>query len=176
MVLAFSGFAFGQQEQQTQAKLTDDQIAKVLVTINEGEIDAAKMAMKKAQAESTKEFAKMMVEEHKNNESEIKNLASKNKISMSNSDLAKTLKEDAKKSNKDLNKTSESDFDKVYIGQQIMMHEKALTTLNDTLIPNAKNPALLDHLKKTQTAVTAHLNHARQMAAGSGAPAGTTTK
>jgi putative membrane protein len=147
--------------------LTENQIAKVLVTINEGEIDAAKMAMKKAQAADVKNFAKMMMETHKTNESETKKLAHKNKMSMANSDLAKDLNEEAKKLNKDLKKSDKSAFDQAYISEQVTMHEKALKTLDETLIPNAKTPDLVQHLQRTRVAVSEHLNHAKGLQASS---------
>lgn len=157
-IMVLSHFAFA----QTTA-LSQEQIAKVLVTINEGEIDAAKLAEKKAQKSDTKEFAKSMIDEHKKNEAETKKLFSRMKIAMADSDLSKSLKEDAKKTNKELKDTDKANFDKAYMDSQVAMHEKALNTLNQTLIPNAKNPDLIDHLKKTQAAVEEHLQHARAM-------------
>ncbi len=147
--------------------LSENQIAKVLVTINEGEIDAAKMAMKKGQTADIKNFAKMMMETHKTNEAETKKLAHNNKMSMDNSDLAKDLKDEAKSLNKDLKKSDKSAFDQAYVSEQIAMHEKALKTLDETLIPNAKTPALVEHLQRTRVAVAEHLNHAKGLQASS---------
>lgn len=150
-------------EQPTASQLSDREIAKVLLTINDGEIDAAQMASRKSSNDKVKDFAKMMIAEHKKNISETKSLAKKNKIDTKDSDLSKTLKEDAKTANKDLKKKDKADFDKEYISQQIAMHEKALDTLKNTLIPNAKNPEFKEHLEKTQMAVTEHLDHAKKL-------------
>lgn len=43
------------------------------------------------------------------------------------------------------------------------MHEAALKTLKDTLVPSAQNPAFKAHLEKTQAAVAEHLEHAKML-------------
>jgi putative membrane protein len=162
--LIASSFAFAQAPASV---ISEEQIAKVLVTINQGEVDAAKMALKNAKSEEVKNFAKMMAEEHKTNESMTRGLATKNKISMADSDLAKSLKEEAKKMNSDLKKADKSGFDQAYVAEQIVMHEKALKTIDETLLPNAKTPELVQHLQKTRVAVAEHLNHAKGLEAAS---------
>lgn len=147
----------------SQAELNDAQIAKVLLTINEGEIDAGKMAQKKAQKSEVKDFAKMMVDDHKNNMKETKDLSKKQDFGTKQSDLAKTLEKDAKNANKDLKKSAKNDFDKNYLAQQIDMHNKALETLDATLIPKAQNAEFKAHLQKTRDAVASHLNHAKEL-------------
>ena len=142
--------------------LTDAQISKVLITINEGEIDAAKIAEDKAQTAPVKDFAKMMINDHKKNEADTKKIGKKMKGD-DDSDLAKTLKEDAKNSNKDLKKNDKKAIDNAYLAQQVTMHEKALAVLNDNLIPSAKDENLKSHLQQTSAAVTKHLEHAKKL-------------
>lgn len=142
--------------------LNDAQVAEVLETINEGEIDAAKLAKKHAKNSEVKEYAKMMKNEHEKNKDETKKIAKKQDFGMDKSDLEDLLEDEAEASNKNLTKNKDN-FDKVYMDQQIKMHEKALATIKETLLPNTKNSALKDHLMKTQTAVTAHLEHARAL-------------
>ncbi|MBC7741570.1 MAG: DUF4142 domain-containing protein, partial [Bdellovibrionaceae bacterium] len=55
--------------------------------------------------------------------------------------------------------------DNAYVNQQVTMHEKALSTLNDTLIPQASSAELKSHLEKTRGAVSMHLDHAKKMQA-----------
>ncbi len=143
--------------------LPDTQIAKILITINEGEIDAGKVAKSNAQSKAVKDFATMMVDQHEKNSRETKDLAKQNKINPEDNETAKMLYEDAKNSNRDLKRNGKADFDRAYVKQQIMMHEKALSTLDDTLIPAAQNKDFKAHLEKTRTAVSQHLEHARDL-------------
>lgn len=141
----------------------DTQIAKILLTINDGEIDAAKVAKRQAQNKEVKDFASMMKDEHEKNMKETKKLAMDNKIKPEDSDASKALKDEAEKSNKDLKRQDKKAFDLAYMKQQVEMHEKALAKLRDELIPAAQNPDFKAHLEKTQAAVSEHLEHAKAL-------------
>lgn len=148
-----------------QVPASDGEIANALTTINEGEIDAAKIADGRAQNKEVKDFAKMMREQHKENMKATKRVAKENDIKMKEGDLSRNLKDEAKQSNKALKENEKSAFDKAYLRQQIAMHEKALTTLNETLIPNAKDAEFKVHLEKTRDDVAKHLDHAKSIEA-----------
>ena len=143
--------------------MTERQVIKVLTTINEGEIEAAEMAEKKAVHGDVKSYAKTMKSEHEKNKEDTKNLAKKNNFEADESDLAKALKEDAKRLNKELKDNDKANFDRAYVAQQIKMHETALKTLDEELLPSAKNKELKDHLTKTRGAVAMHLDHAKEL-------------
>lgn len=53
--------------------------------------------------------------------------------------------------------------DKAYMKSQVMVHEKVLRTIDNQLIPNAKNPELQSMLVQTRSAVAMHLQMAKQM-------------
>lgn len=146
-----------------QAKLKDTQIAKVALTINDGEIDAAKYAKGKVKNEEVKSFANMMIDEHEQNIKDTKNLAKQEKFTPEKSDLSKSLESDVKASNKDLKKSDKASVDKAYVDQQVMLHQKALDTFDTVLIPQAENPALKAHMEKTRAAVAGHLAHAKTL-------------
>lgn len=156
-----AGLVANAQAQTTP--VPDTQIAKILLTINDGEIDAAKIAKKQAQNQEVKDFANMMADQHEKNMKETKHVAKMNKINPEDSDMAKSLKEEAKTANKDLKRQDKSAFDRAYIKQQIMNHEKVLATLKEKLIPDAQNTEFKAHLEKTQASVMEHLDHAKQI-------------
>lgn len=143
--------------------LTDAQIAKAMVAINEGEIDAAKLAEKNAVSSDVKNFALMMETEHQRNEQETKELAKKNKFDLKKSDLSKSLEAEAKQTNKGLKKQADATFDQAYVGSQVQMHTKALDLIQNTLLPAAQNQELKEHLNTTSKAVAMHLDHAKAL-------------
>lgn len=145
------------------AVLTDGEIAKILLTVNDGEIDMAKTAKRKAKNDEVKHFADMMVDAHKENMKDTKKIAKAEKLDTKKSDTSKSVEEEAKSAQKDLKKAAKNDYDKNYIHTQVMMHEKALALITDTLIPNAKSAMLKDHLQRTRTAVEGHLSEAREL-------------
>lgn len=141
--------------------LSDGQIAKILITINDGEIEAGQMAKYRAQNKEVQDFAKSMVQDHRANLNDTKKVAKENKINAQDSEVSKTLQSEAKNSNQDLKNKDKTSFDKAYLQQEIEMHDKALTTLNDSLIPNATDPEFKTHLERTRDAVATHLEHVR---------------
>ena len=62
-----------------------------------------------------------------------------------------------------MKKADKNALAKAYVDQQVMMHEKALDTLDKVLIPQAQNAALKAHLAKTRDAVAGHLTHAKDL-------------
>ncbi len=157
-VFASSAFA-----QTANPGISDGEIAKVLMTINEAEVDAAKIAKDKATNPEVKAFAKMMMDEHKKNDKDTEKLVKKLKSDAKKSDISDSLKTNSKNANDELKKADKGAFDKAYIGHQITMHEQALEKLNTMLIPGAKDAELKAHLEKTRGAVQSHLEHAKTL-------------
>ena len=154
--------AFSAQANENK-QLSDAQIRNVLLTINEGEITAGELAAKRAKSAEVKEFANAMVTEHKQNMEETKTVTKNSRIKARDSKLSKSLRKEAWSLNKELKKADAATFDKAYVDQQVLMHRNALSTLDDTLIPNAKDAAFKAHLEKTRSAVQAHLEHAQSL-------------
>ncbi len=144
------------------ATLSDGEGAEVMVTLNEGEIDLGQLAKRKASNKQVKDYAKMMVDQHKKNEKDTKKLARKQDLDFKKTDMSKSLEAEAEDMEKTLKKTAKEDFDRAYMDQQVGMHEKALDTVN-TLISGAQNAAYKAHLEKTRDAITVHLAHAKEI-------------
>jgi putative membrane protein len=148
--------------------LNDAQIVKALETINEGELDAAKIAKSRAQGDGAKNFAAMMIQEHTKNLKDTKSLSKKFKIGDKKSDLSDSLAKDAKEANKQIKKADAKSFDQAYLTEQIEMHTKARDTLKNTLIPAAKSAELKNHLEETCKHVESHLAMAQSTAPSEG--------
>lgn len=141
--------------------LDDSHITEIMKTANTGEIDAGKLAKKRATKDSVKTFAEKMVKEHTENRDKVKEISKDQDIKMADSAESKMLKDDAKMKMKDLKKTKGGEFDKAYIGTQVAMHQQLLDDLDKKLIPQAKNPELKSYLEETRTHVQNHLNDAK---------------
>ncbi|WP_413587487.1 DUF4142 domain-containing protein [Bdellovibrio sp. HCB274] len=158
MVLAFFGISL---VSANCFALEDSQITEFMKTANSGEIDAAKLAKKKATDSSVKAFAEKMEKEHKENLDKVKEVAKSEKLKMTSSEETKKLKKDTQMKMKDLKKVKKEEFDKAYIGTQVVMHQELLDKLDQTLIPESKNAALKSYLQETRTHVQNHLNDAK---------------
>lgn len=142
---------------------SDGEIAKVLTTLNEGEIEAANIELKHGQSHDAKDFAKMMIDEHAKNMATTKTVAKKNSLGAKESELSRSLSKEAKNANQNLKASNEAVIDKAYVKEQIKMHQDALNMIDKKLVPNVKNPELKEHLLSTRTAVAAHLDHAKEL-------------
>ncbi|XGC80378.1 DUF4142 domain-containing protein [Bdellovibrio bacteriovorus] len=152
------------QAQGTQtSNLTQEEVAEILKTANDAEIDMAQAAKRRAENKEVKEFAKHMEEQHKENNKEAKKVTKKADIDMKNNDTAKSLKKDSKDRLAELKKKKGADFDKAYIESQVQMHEMVLRDLNEKFIPAAQNPEFKAFLETTKSHVQEHLSKAQQI-------------
>ncbi|HZV98952.1 MAG TPA: DUF4142 domain-containing protein [Methylophilaceae bacterium] len=149
--------------QQQAATLTDAQIAEILDVANAGEIKTGKEAKSSASNSEVKQFAEQMITDHKAMSKSNKELAKKLDIKPKESDTSKTLEADAKTTLKELKKLKGPEFDKAYIASQVSMHQTVLDTINNMLLPNAKNPELKTMLTQAAPQIEAHLKHAKDM-------------
>ncbi len=145
--------------------LNDHQIAGILEEANEAEIDAAKLAKDDAKNKEVKEFAKHMIEEHKKNMKETDKVAKKNDIDDEDSEMSKAIKEDGKNKRAVLKKQKDLAFDKMYMEQQVTMHQQLLNDLDQKFIPAAQKPEFKAHLQATREHVSKHLQMAKDLQA-----------
>ena len=141
--------------------LAEPQITKVMKEANEAEVDAAKLAKKRANNDQVKAFAKKMIDEHEKNEKDVKKVADKKDIGMDRSDASKALHEQAEEQLKGLKKAKDADFDRAYITNQVAMHQDLLNKIDNEFLPAAKTPALKEYLSATREHVKAHLDEAK---------------
>lgn len=157
--------------QQTEARpvdanmtvMTDEQIVGVLKLANDGEIKAAKNAVKHAQAKEVKQFAKGMIKDHGTANQELKGIKSKDKLKEADSELKRTLQASAKSGEERLKGLKGRDFDRAYMEEQITMHQAVLNAIDSDLLPNANNADLKAHLEKVRPIVAKHLDHAKSL-------------
>jgi putative membrane protein len=163
LALALAGLMGGASMVYAQETMTDAKIVKLVRTANDGEIDLAKMAKSKADNKDVKDFAKMMIDEHKKNDKDAKDVAKKANVKPEDSTAAKDLKNMAEGKEKELKKFKGKEFDKAYIDQQISMHQQLLDDLNNKLIPAAQSPDVKTYLEATKAHVEKHLSRAQEI-------------
>ncbi len=160
--LLVASFMFGAAHAAT-TDMSDKEIAEIMKTANDAEIDAAKAARSRADNKEVKDFAKHMIDEHEKNNKEAKQVLKKADISPKSNEMAKTLKKDSKEKLSELKKMKGAEFDKAYIDEQVAMHQQLLNDLEQKYIPAAQNPELKAFLEKTKTHVQEHLSKAQQI-------------
>jgi putative membrane protein len=143
----------------------DAQIAGIVVAANTVDINAGKLAKSKAHNKDVKAFGQRMITDHTGVNKQATALVKKLKVKPEESDTSKSLKEDGTAMVKKLKGLKGAAFDKAYIDNEVTYHQTVLDTIDNTLIPNAKNAELKDLLTKTRPAIDAHLQQAKKVQA-----------
>ena len=167
-ILAF--VAAGAQAQS--AGPTDPQIAAIVVTANQVDIDAGKMAEAKTKSKDVKAFAQLMVTDHGAVNKSATELVTKLKVTPEDNATSQSLKKGGDDNLANLKKLDGAAFDRAYVDHEVTYHEAVLDAIDKTLIPNAKNAELKALLEKSRPAFVAHLGHAKQLQASLGKSGG----
>ncbi|SAK52848.1 hypothetical protein AWB79_01940 [Caballeronia hypogeia] len=144
---------------------TDPQIAAIVVTANQVDIDAGKLAESKTRSKDVKAFAQQMVTDHSGVNKAATALVKKLNVTPEDSPTSQSLKQGGDDNLAKLRTLSDGSFDKSYIDHEVAYHESVLDALDKTLIPGAKNEELKALLVKVRPAFVAHLEHARHVQA-----------
>jgi putative membrane protein len=145
--------------------VTDAQIASIVVTANQVDIDAGNFAKTRVKNPMVKDFAQQMVTDHTGVNKQAAALAAKLKVTPEDNPTSQSLKSGGEANISKLKTLSGADFDKAYIDHEVAYHQAVLDAVDKTLIPGAKNEELKALLVKTRPAFLAHLEHAKHVQA-----------
>jgi putative membrane protein len=145
--------------------INDAQIAKIVVTANQVDIDAGKLAATNATSPEVKKFGQTMVTDHTGVNKQAVALVTKLKVKPEDNDTAKSLYDGGASNVTNLKTLKGKDFDKAYIDHEVAYHQAVIDAVDKTLIPGAKNEELKALLVKVRPAFVAHLDHAKKIQA-----------
>jgi putative membrane protein len=147
------------------AEANDAQIASIVVTANQVDIDAGRLAASRTTNDEVRSFARLMVTDHTGVNKAATDLAAKLKVTPQDNPTSQSLKADGEKSLTHLKTLNEAAFDKAYIDREVAYHQQVIDALDKTLIPGATNQELKALLVKVRPAFVAHLEHAKRLQA-----------
>jgi putative membrane protein len=156
--LALSGPVFAQDKD-----VTDPQIAGIVVTANQIDVDAGKLAKSRARSEDVKQFAEQMITDHTAVNKQAAALAKKLNVTPQESETSKSLQAAAQDTMRKLKGLKGAQFDKAYVDHEVAYHQQVLDAIDKVLIPQARNAELKDLITKVRPAIQAHLAHARHL-------------
>ena len=161
VVAAASAVAFAAAGQSGAP--TDPQIAAIVVTANQVDIDAGKLAESKSRTKDVKAFAQQMVTDHTSVNKAATELAAKLKVKPESNPTSESLKSGGADNVAKLKNLSGAAFDKAYVDHEVTYHQTVIDALDKTLIPSAQNAELKDLLQKVRPAIAAHLERAKSI-------------
>jgi putative membrane protein len=143
--------------------INDAQIASIVVTANQVDIDAGQLAAAKASDGQVKRFGRQMAADHEGVNASAVALATKLKVTPEDNPTSRSLKTGGAENVAHLKTLKGQAFDKAYVDHEVAYHEQVIAAIDKTLIPGAKNDELKALLVKVRPAFVAHLDHAKQL-------------
>jgi putative membrane protein len=142
---------------------SDPQIAQIVQTANQIDIEQAKLALKRSSNSQVKDFANQMVSDHQALMKSVADLAKKLNVTPQESDTSKQLKQQAEDETKKLRALKGADFDKEYAAHEVAFHQAVIDAAGKVLIPSAKNPELKSALEGAAPLLQGHKEHAQHL-------------
>jgi putative membrane protein len=138
--------------------VNDAQIASIVVTANQVDIDAGRFAAAHSSNDEVKAFARLMVTDHTGVNKAATDLAAKLQVTPQDNLTSQNLKAEGEKSLTHLKTLEGAAFDKAYIDREVAYHHQVIDALDTTLMIKAL-------LVKVRPAFVAHLEHAKRLQA-----------
>lgn len=143
----------------------DAQIASIVVTANQVDIDAGKLAAARTDNAEVKAFAQRMVTDHTGVNQSAVDLVTRLKVTPQDNPTSESLKAGGATNVTALKALHGTAFNKAYVDHEVAYHQQVLDAVDQVLIPNAQNAELKALLVKVRPAFIAHLEHAKQIQA-----------
>lgn len=148
--------------------ISDAEIAAIVVTANQVDIDAGKLAAAKSTNPEVKKFAQTMVTDHTGVNKSATELVTRLNVTPKDNPTAQSLKAGGEQNVAKLKALSGAAFDKAYLDQEVVYHQQVLDAIDKTLVPSASNAELKALIVKVRPAFVAHLEHAKSLQASLG--------
>jgi putative membrane protein len=144
-------------------EVNDAQIASIVVTANQVDIDAGAFAASRSNNAEVKTFAKLMVTDHTAVNQSAIDLATRLKLTPQDNPTSQSLKAGGKENLAALNVLDGAALDRAYVDHEVAYHQQVIDALDKVLIPGATNKELKALLVKVRPAFVAHLEHAKHL-------------
>jgi putative membrane protein len=144
---------------------TDPQIASIVVTANQVDIDAGKLAAHQSRRKDVREFAQRMITDHSGVNKSAVELVTRLHVVPEPGQISEHLQRGGDENLAALKTLQGAAFDKAYVDHEVEYHQHVLATINELLIPSASNAELKALLVQVEPAFVGHLEHAKRIQA-----------
>jgi predicted outer membrane protein len=135
-------------------------IAKAL---NQGEVEHASAVQGRLFDPGVQSSCEMILQDHRAALVKIDQVAQATGIVPLESETSRELTKDVREEIADLQDDEGDELVDEFLSDQEGMHEKALKTFDEELLPAATNPKLVELLTELRASVASHLEHIKQL-------------
>ena len=126
---AIAGLLFWSAGPAVAQSLTDAQIAAIVVTANQVDVDAGRVAAARSSSSAVKTFANLMVTDHTSVNAQATALATKLHLTPADNATSQALKDGGTKNVAALKALSGKAFDEAYVDHEVAYHQTVLDAL-----------------------------------------------
>lgn len=145
---------------------TDGNITAMLLAANNTDISYAKLVSARTASPAVTDFANRMLTDHTAVNTALTELVARTNIKPEENTQSLSFRDESTAQRDLLRELEGRRFDSAYIANEIEYHTKLLATLDNMLLPRARDAQLRQVLVSVRPAVAAHLSHAQRLQAG----------
>lgn len=158
------------RNRQATGVVSDGEALGLLQAINEHEIAAAELAIRKDVGTPVMHYAQMLKKEHTANHSRTRVVSDESDINTFDSKDVEAMKAKGKSELEMLDALDGSTFEAAYIDAMVAGHIDALDRIDHQMLPASKDPAVQKHLRETREHIARHLAQAQRLDSDMQAP------
>lgn len=144
-------------------KVNDATLSAMLLALNNTDISYARLVPSRGERDDVKRFAQRMMTDHTVVNGLIADLNIKLGIAAEDNTFSAALRDESAAKRDILRDLSGFAFDSAYATNEISYHRRFLESLDDIMLPRARNGELKTLLTGVRPAIAAHLAHAEQL-------------
>ncbi len=146
-------------------RVSDGHSVAILLAANNADLSLARLMPDHTQNAAVVALARRLVTDHTLFNTRIADLTARNGITPVEDSLGLALRDDVARERTMLRTVEGAVFDTAYVANEARFHRALLATIDDVLMPSARNADLRELLIVFRPAVSAHLAHAEQVLA-----------
>lgn len=150
---------------QPPGRVTDANIAAMVLALNNTDISYARLAPARAEREDIRKFAERMLTDHTGVNQLVTNLLARLDLAAEDNVASLDMRDESAEKRDLMRELSGYRFDSTYIENEISYHRKFLAQIDNVMLPAARNAELKGLLTAVRPAVASHLAHAEQVRA-----------
>jgi putative membrane protein len=148
-----------------RGSISDANIAAMVLASNNTDISYARLVPSRAQREDVKKFADRMLTDHTGVNALVTQLLTKLDLAPEDNAVSLDMRDESANKRDLMRELSGFTFDSTYMENEVAYHQKFLSSIDNQMLPSARNADLRALLSAVRPAVAAHLAHAEQVRA-----------
>lgn len=143
-----------------RGSISDANIAAMLLASNNTDLSYARLVPSRAQRADVKEFAQRMLTDHSGVNALVTDLVKKLDLAPEDNTISLDMRDESANKRDIMRELTGFAFDSAYITNEVSYHQKALSSIDNVMLPSARNGDLRNLLMTVRPAFAAHLAHA----------------